>query len=655
MILDKASSVILYDRASESVRLAAADVETDLRSVFGPRRAGTGHSIIVEKPTGASSETFELTAAADALLVRPADARGAIYGLYAISEQLLGIPPMHFWCDWKPQPREQIEVAAAWSYDSGKPSFKRRGWFINDEDLLTFWAMDSRTGICLDIWDRIFEALLRSRGNMMICGTHLFPDEPQVELAARRGLTITQHHMEPLGLNAFRWPAEVDYNFARNPQPFRNAWERCVRAGAHRDTIWTIGYRGKDDWPIWRQLPELENDRPAVGRLISKALHEQAEIVRRIQPNAPIIHNLWSEGHQLWHDGLLKVPDGVTLVWPDNSFGWLTDNGKIGAGQGVYMHVGMFNAIANQLSEGFPPELLARESARAYAAGATEYYLVNVSDFRMVQLGAWYTMRFAWDSASIGNDPMAAAKKIVREWMATQYGEAAADELTDLHFDSIHAYQPLRPHDKALFCDNANHRYAKALCYRIVTGMGDGPNAFHRWADYGQTAGEQCEQFVKRGDASVERWNDIVARSVLLEDRVAPERRGFYRSLMLASVEINTHSLDVFRETARAYLCVLRGASPEADRHLQRAVEANQEVLAAFAMSETPPWEGFFRGDLWVNVRGTTQRLRQAQARLRSSDPERVGKLVETAGAGSPWHQIKGYHGDRRVDVSPVE
>jgi hypothetical protein len=69
-------------------------------------------------------------------------------------------------------------------------------------------------------------------------------------------------------------------------------------------------------------------------------------------------------------------------------------------------------------------------------------------------------------------------------------------------------------------------------------------------------------------------------------------------------------------------------------------------------MSETPPWEGFFRGDLWVNVRGTTQRLRQAQARLRSLNPERIGQLVETAGSGSPWHQIKGYHGERRVDVS---
>ena len=655
MVLNKRSEVRLYDGVPESVRLAANDVFADLRGVFLSSAKESGHPIVVEKPNGSTPETFEIIGTADALVIKPADARGAIYGLYAASEKLLGIPSMHFWCDWKPQSREQIEVTTTWRYESGKPSFKRRGWFINDEDLLTFWAMDSRTGICLDIWDRIFEALLRCRGNMIICGTHLFPDEPQVELASRRGLTITQHHMEPLGLNAFRWPAEVDYSFHKNPQPFRNAWERCVRVGAHRDTIWTIGYRGKDDWPIWRELPELANDRPAVGRIISQALHEQAKIVRRHQPDATIIHNLWMEGQELWHEGHLKVPDGVTLVWPDNQFGWLTDDGKVRAGQGVYMHVGMFNAIANQLSEGFPPDLLARESARAHAAGATEYYLINVSDLRMVQLGAWYTMRFAWDASSIGNDPMAAAKKVVREWMALQYGERAAERLTDLHFDYINAFAPLRPNDKSLFCDNACHRYAKALCHRIVMGMGDGPNAVHRWAPYGQTVGEQCQQFATRAAQCTHRWQEVSAQAILLEDRVTRERRAHYRSMIMASAEINARSNDVFRDTVQAYLHVLKGDRHAADSALERAIEANQDVLAGFTLSETPPWEGFFRGDLWVNVRGTTQRLRQALARLQAVEPKRVGELTETAGSGSPWHQIKGYHGDRRVDVSPVK
>ena len=44
---------------------------------------------------------------------------------------------------------------------------------------------------------------------MIIPNTFLFPYEPHVRTAGERGLMISQHHGEPLGLNVYQWPNDV--------------------------------------------------------------------------------------------------------------------------------------------------------------------------------------------------------------------------------------------------------------------------------------------------------------------------------------------------------------------------------------------------------------------------------------------------------------
>ena len=74
-------------------------------------------------------------------------------------------------------------------------------------------------------------------------------------------------------------------------------------------------------------------------------------------------------------------------VWPDDmGNGFITDNGKVQAGQGVYYHTAMYTASRNQLSEMIPPGRIYGELGRFARAGATNYLLVNVSDVRPVPL-----------------------------------------------------------------------------------------------------------------------------------------------------------------------------------------------------------------------------------------------------------------------------
>ena len=105
--------------------------------------------------------------------------------------------------------------------------------FINDEDLLSrFAAAPLQDGVfSLEMWDRIYETLLRLRANTIIPGTFTFPDERMQVLAARRGLFNSQHHICVVGLNTFQWPPDkMPYSYLTIPAPWNRHADvrRCL-------------------------------------------------------------------------------------------------------------------------------------------------------------------------------------------------------------------------------------------------------------------------------------------------------------------------------------------------------------------------------------------------------------------------------------------
>ena len=92
--------------------------------------------------------------------------------------------------------------------DAGRmsPVFEFRGFFINDEDLLSGFARDpmDESVFSVQMWDRVFELVLRLKGNCIIVGTAAFPDERSMQQAVRRGLYLAEHHITILGTNTFQ-------------------------------------------------------------------------------------------------------------------------------------------------------------------------------------------------------------------------------------------------------------------------------------------------------------------------------------------------------------------------------------------------------------------------------------------------------------------
>lgn len=189
----------------EAVQRALADIERDWYKVLGHRpilwteqpESWSGPVLrfgISGKP--GAPETFSLQIENNTLSATGVDIRGAIYAAYAVSEEILGVDPWYFWTDHEPSPRKQIEVPAGLKKNFGPPTFRYRGWFINDEDLLNGFSPDPlrRNPYSLEMLDRICETILRLRGNMIVPGTFNFPDESCWELASRRGLVLNMHH-----------------------------------------------------------------------------------------------------------------------------------------------------------------------------------------------------------------------------------------------------------------------------------------------------------------------------------------------------------------------------------------------------------------------------------------------------------------------------
>ena len=71
---------------------------------------------------------------------------------------------MYLWTDNQPTKRKSIPLPSDFVHAYPIPMFHYRGFFVNDEDLLTGWlpgAKGEHTGISLKVWDHIFETILR--------------------------------------------------------------------------------------------------------------------------------------------------------------------------------------------------------------------------------------------------------------------------------------------------------------------------------------------------------------------------------------------------------------------------------------------------------------------------------------------------------------
>jgi hypothetical protein len=692
LVIDGTTTIVLG--ADEPAALAAAvdDLASDMEKVLGrkPRivrrseDAGSSailvgyHSALVAPLRSAAAgnpESFSISVKrtgwkagpSRAVVLTGADMRGAIYAVYEFSGRYLNVDPLYFWTDHVPARQAQIELPGALNETFRAPVFKYRGFFVNDEDLLTGWAPGEHhdhTGISLDVWNRIFETVLRLKGNIVAPGTWIFPDEPQIKLAGQRGLIVTQHHAIPLGVNVARWPENVPYSYTAHPEILQRAWKNAVAAYApDQEVLWTVGLRGLSDASYASYDPSVQNDARAAGQAIGNAMAEQVRIVRAAHPDAAFITNLWQEGAGLVQRGELTIPPDVHAVWADDGYGNLQDAGKVSAGQGAYYHVAMMNGRANQLTEMVPVERIFSEVGRYIAAGATHYLLMNTSDIRPVPMTIRAVMDAAWKGLPGGEAGTAAA--FYRQWSSDQFGAGAAQKVAELYEQYFKA--PARAAGPATreFGDQLYHTEARRLILtelldtplfsipsqappwmpprRIANVIaGRGSVASREWLD------ETIKTDLDRCADAERRWDAVWQMARDAERLVAPERVPFYRAHVLTMIAINRQSNVLLLQVARAIQAAEAGNPADARRLLGEALKATDEIRQAERAAEYGPWKNWYAGDWLTGVNRTRETIQLYAQHLDDPLSPLPSALLWDWEA---YYHILHYEGDRVVNV----
>ncbi len=679
-VLVNARTVLVLDGdAKGPVRLAAKDLAADMGKVFGPEPRivsnlpdAAGSAIVIHEASEGSrpAESFSITVANDAsgkkvVRLEGADMRGTIYAIYQFSQEFLGVDPMYYWTDNEPARRSSVVLPADLHKDYAAPVFKYRGWFPNDEDLLTGWAPDEKTGIAPAVWEKIDETILRLKGNIVVPGTWNFPDEQEMRIAGERGLILTQHHAMPLGVNVARWPKDVPYNFSTHPEILERAWKNAVAAVPQdQEVLWSVGLRGLSDVSYASMDPSVVNNDPRLGDLISNAIAEQIRIVRARFPNAQFVTDLWQEGARLEQEGYLKIPPEVTLVWADTGYGDPQDNGLVKAGQGIYFHVAMMNGRANQLTEMVPIERIYEQLGRYQKAGATAYFLVNTSDIRPVVMTTRAVMDAVWEGAD-----KKTPDEFYRQWITEEFGANAVPALTEFYkayfaAPALNPFGPPRPQQQGQtqfvrwYGDQLYHTEGRALMLNTIlqTPIVNVPSQAPKWEPprYNTRFGgaEWADATAKReiaqcGEAQP-RWDAVWQKAVADEALVPPARRDFYKMAVLTMAATNRDSNRMLLEVSRAVEDLKAGDKAKAEGEAQQAVAAMDHLLTTRKAAEYGKWKDWYRGD-WLSGVARTQQTAVIFAKYIDDPMTPVPPAMDWG--WEAYYHILHHEDDRNVDV----
>ncbi len=453
-----AATIILPPSAPEVVEIAARELASDIAAVAGARpevlaAEATSAPVADSRPCvrlvlapdlAGRWEAFRLSATPGALTIAGSDPRGLVYGVYELSRRI-GVSPWRWWAD-VPAPRRSELRLSIGETPVDQPAVKYRGIFLNDEDWgLEPWAsktFEPEVGnIGPKTYSRIFELMLRLRANLLwpamhptTTPFHLVPGNAAA--ADAHAIIVGSSHAEPMLLNNGReWPGEnKTFNHLTNRDAVYAYWEKRVKERIRGESFFTIGMRGINDSPIIGPKTQAER----ITTLEKVFADQRGMLAHHLgggdATRVPQLFCPYKEVLDDYNAGL-RVPADVTIVWPDDNFGYIrrygTDAERARAGGlGVYYHASYSGLPQSWLwIDVMPPALMWSEMTRAYEQGARTLWIVNAGDIKNTERSTEFFLDLAWHADRTDVD---APARFARAVAARDFGSAFAGEIADL-------------------------------------------------------------------------------------------------------------------------------------------------------------------------------------------------------------------------------
>jgi len=379
------------------------------------------------------------------LVVAGSDARGTAYGVFNLSEQI-GVSPWYWWADVKPTQKSTIALNIAETV-SAPPSVKYRGIFINDEDWgLQPWAaktFEPETGdIGPKTYAKVFELLLRLKANLIWPAMHpstkafySYPDNKKI--AADYNIVVGSSHAEPmLRNNVGEWNEKTmgHFNYITNKQQVYSYWESRVKESSPNQAIYTMGMRGVHD----SGMEGVKGPKEAVP-LLEQIIADQRDLFKKyINPDAtkvPQVFTAYKEVLDVYDNGL-KVPEDITLVWPDDNYGYIqrlsnSQERTRKGGAGVYYHASYWGRPHDYLwLSTTHPALIREEMTKAYDLDARNVWVLNVGDIKPAEYNLQLFMDMAYQIKPFQNSSY--SKMHLNNWIKQIFGNANAAGITNM-------------------------------------------------------------------------------------------------------------------------------------------------------------------------------------------------------------------------------
>ena len=612
------NTTLLSDAVTEkAVEFACERFRRDIEKTLTDTVENRNRIILCKKTL--KPEQYELEVTEQEIMIYGVDARSFIYALNHLSEKYLGVLPFWFWNDQKMEVKSYVEIPCG-TYHSEADRIRYRGWFINDEVLISHWT----AGVSKEYpWEMVFEALLRCGGNLIIPGTDKNA-KIYAPIASAMGLMITHHHAEPLGAEMFlRAYPDLEPSYLKHKDLFEGLWKDAIGRQKDQEVVWNIGFRGQGDVPFWENDPAFDTPEKR-GELISNIMKKQYAMVREQIPDAVFCTNLYGEILELYREGCLQIPEDVILIWADNGYGKMVSrrqgnhNPRVSAlptegdrgRHGTYYHVSFYDLQAANHITMMPNsmEFVEKELNDAMTHGITDLWVINASNIKPHV----YPLSFIanlWKQNALS--AVEHRKKYVREY----YGSDCTENQLIFMEECITGY----PEAMLPFGDREDEHAGEQFCNYAVRDF------IHGWMKDG--AMEPVEElfWCTREDAFYKQMSWFEKRCSQTYDKIeelchkcAAVKSELWKDSILLQTEIHKHCLKGSILFAESFWAYREADFKKAFFLLGNAVEAYDAADCAMRDREHGKWKDFYANDCLTDVKETAYCLKRLMGYVRN-------------------------------------
>ena len=360
------------------------------------------------------------------LVIAGSDKRGAIYGMFHLSE-IMGVSPWYYWADANVKKKDEVVLTEEAFITSKEPSVRYRGLFINDEQpCFGNWAKEKFGSIKPgpELYEKIFELILRLKGNYiwpaMWRSDFTLDNIENARLATEMGIIVGASHHEPCcrsgqefqTLNKSNPQYGKEWSFLSNAAGITEFWKDGLIRNKNFENLITIGMRGENDSHLMPENATLKDNIDVLKAVITK----QKELINKFAPSEhPQLLAIYKEVEDYFYGdentpGLKDwdlIKDDIMMLCDDNFANVRTlpdeELRKHPGGFGIYYHFDYFGGPVSYLwINSSPLTKIWEQMTMAYDFGIRSAWIVNVGDIKNQELPLSYFLDLAYDFENYG-------------------------------------------------------------------------------------------------------------------------------------------------------------------------------------------------------------------------------------------------------------